>query len=301
MSLIKSIASIAKPSDDSKVAEFAIYDYINAGADPSTSSNQALSLQYFPESISLERKAEYVSKKPLGGSHPLYQWLHGSERSLSVEAIFTAEVDEWKSGPTDVVSSLESVATSVGSLLKNPVTAVLSAARGGVTNYGPNHTDVPSAIQWLQSKTYPIYNGGAGKLQKANPPPKLALHIPNCGIQTYANGTILPDIFYCIMTNCSVKLTSFFKSGAPRVAEVSLSFEEIIQIGTNWGYVGRDTFIYNNTSQLAAHDHYPKLKGIDYGLGSGYNKQEKNTYRTAKDAPAGGAGGFLGNLLGAKF
>lgn len=265
MSLISSLASMVKPSEDKNVAQFAMYDIMPAGINLSKSLINGLTLQYFPETISIDRNAEYAVKKPIGGSHPIYQWIHGSERTLAIDAIFTADQDIWGQGQQDAVSSVESLAQSVGNFIKNPVTAALSATRGGSPPPQKTHVDVPSAIMWLQSKTYPTYKQ---KSKVVTPPPKLALHMPNVGIQTFANGTILDDVFYCIMTRCSVKLTSFFKSGAPRVAEVSMSFDEIIQIGNQWGFVSRDTFVYNASSQQTA-----LLNGHDVKVprGGGYN------------------------------
>lgn len=265
MSLVKSLASMAKPNADQNIAQFAIYDVVPAGSDPKKNLQSGMVLQYFPESISLERNAEYATKKPIGGSHPLYQWIHGSERTLSFDAIFTAEQDVWTQGQADAVSSIESFAQSVGNFIKNPVTAALSVARGGSSPPNKNHVDVPSAMAWLQSKTYPLYD----KHKPVDPPPKLALQMPNSGIQTYASNAILNDIFYCIMTRCSIRLTSFFKSGAPRIAEVSMSFDEIIQIGNNWGYVSRDTFVYNAQSQALANKNG---KSISVPRGGGYNQ-----------------------------
>lgn len=258
MSLIKSLASVSKPSEDQNIAQLAIYDVVDAGSDPSKNLQNGMALQYFPESISFDRNAEYASKKPIGGSHPLYQWIHGSERTLSFDVVFTAEQDVWAQGNPDPISSIEDMAQSVSNFLKNPVSSAINMARGGTTPPNKNHVDIPSALQWIQSKTYPLYQAG----RSVKPPPKLAIHIPNAGIQTYANGTILNDVFYGIMTRCSVKLVSFFKSGAPRIAEASLSFEEIVQIGKNWGFVSRDSFVYNQATQKP---------NIPVGAGKGYN------------------------------
>lgn len=234
---------MTKPNEDTKIAQFSIYDYIEAGADPALSFYAGLALQYYPESISVGRGVDYATKKPIGGSHPLYQWVHGSERTLSVDSIFTAEVDLWKGGAPDAISDVEKLATSVSNFLKNPITAAINATRGSQTvDYGQNHVDVASAVAWLQSKTYPLYDKSKISVK---PPPKLALYLPNSGIQTFIEGLPLDDTFFCVMTRCDVRYTAFFRSGAPRIAEVSLTFDEIVQVGQKWGFVSRDSFVYN--------------------------------------------------------
>ena len=48
-------------------------------------------LQYFPESISDSRSANYEAKDIPGSSHPIYQWVSSGERTLSFTAVFTQE------------------------------------------------------------------------------------------------------------------------------------------------------------------------------------------------------------------
>jgi len=261
MSIIKSLASMVQPAEDKRSAGLSIYDVLDAG---SAIKLQGLSLQYFPESISMDRAVDYATKHPIGGSHPLYQWIHGSERTLSFDAIFTAEVDAWKNQDTSIVSTVEDIGNKIGSFLKNPLTSALSLGRSD--DHGPTHVDVASAVSWLMSKTYPLYE----KKMSVKPPPKLAIYMPNSGIQTYINGLPIDDTFYCLMTRCSPKYVSFFRSGAPRVVEIGLSFVEIVQVGNKWGFVSRDTFIYNNK---VAED-YNKTNGKSIKPPKfGYNKQ----------------------------
>lgn len=238
MSILKSLSSMVQPTEDTKSAEFSIFDVIEAG-DASQNLN-GFSLQYYPESISMDRGVEYAAKHPIGGSHPLYQWIHGAERVLSFDTVFTAEVDLWKNSEATPVSTVEDIGNKIGSFLKNPLTSALSVGRSN--DNGKTTVDVASAVAWLMSKTYPLYD----KNKSVKPPPKLALYIPNSGIQTYINGIPIDDTFYCLMTRCSPKYVSFFRSGAPRIVEVGLSFVETVQVGNKWGFVSRDTFVYTS-------------------------------------------------------
>ena len=292
MSLIKSLSQMTKPSEDQNIAEFAIYDVVPAGTLGAGLAN-GLKLQYYPESISIDRATEYAKKHPIGGSHVLYQWIHGSERTLSIDAVFTAETDDWQINTPSPLSSVEQIANAVGNFAKNPISAGINILRGGGQPPNKNHVDVPSACLWLQSKTYPLYGS---KSKSVQPPPKLALHMPNSAIKTFIGHQVLQDIFYCVMTRCSIKLTSFFKSGAPRIAEISLSFEEIIQIGNNWSYVSRDSFVYNQGSQAAAAGN-----GLQVSVppGGGYNlvatAQKDGTSSGNSFSPSGPAGFISGN------
>lgn len=241
MSILKSLASMTQPAEDKRSAKFSIYDIVEAGKGPV--NLKGLSLQYFPESINVDRGVDYAAKHPIGGSHPLYQWIHGSERVLSIDTVFTAEVDLWKPDTSNPFSTVEEIGNKISSFIKNPISSAIASIRP--QNYGDNHVDVARGVSWLMSKTYPTYTGS----NSVKPPPKLALYMPNSGIQTYINGLPIDDTFYCIMTRCNARYTSFFRSGAPRIAEVSLSFAEIVQVGSQWGFVSRDTFIYNDGAE----------------------------------------------------
>lgn len=254
---------MTQPAEDKRSAKFSIYDIVEAGKGPV--NLKGLSLQYFPESINVDRGVDYAAKHPIGGSHPLYQWIHGSERVLSIDTVFTAEVDLWKEDPSilNPINTIEAIGNKISSFVKNPISSAIASIRP--QDYGDNHVDVANGVSWLMSKTYPTYTGS----NSVKPPPKLALYMPNSGIQTYINGLPIDDTFYCIMTRCNARYTSFFRSGAPRIAEVSLSFAEIVQVGSKWGFVSRDTFIYNdaieNPKGLPAPKYGYKKAAPDHG------------------------------------
>lgn len=53
----------------------------------------ALSFQYFPETLSDTKAVNYSRKNIPGGSHPLYQWISGGERIISFTAHFSCDTD----------------------------------------------------------------------------------------------------------------------------------------------------------------------------------------------------------------
>jgi len=267
MSLVKSLAQMTQAAEDTNVAMCSIANFIEPGADPNDPFDKAQAMQYFPESIKISRSTDYASKKPIGGSHPVYQWIHGGERTLSFDAVFTAEVDLWKQEDTGLIASAEAVGQAVGNFLKNPLSAGAAALRGK-PDYGPNHVDVAAGVSWLMSKTYPSYS----KTGRASPPPKLEIYLPNSGVATYIKGVQLADTFFCIMTRCSVNYTAFFRSGAPRIAEVSMDFDEIIQVGSQWGFVPRQSFAYNAATLKKANDLGIKAQTMK----TGYTKNDPN-------------------------
>lgn len=289
MSAASSLAQMMKPAEDQNIAMCTIADFFTGGKQPDA-FQAPHALQYFPESIKLNRSVDYATKKPLGGSHPIYQWVVGGERSLSFEAVFTAEVDEWKSpaqqaAGSSSTNSAEQIAQDVGDYLKNPLTAG-AAALFGNKNYGMNHINVAAGVSWLMSKTYPSYAAHNGIVK---PPPVLEIYLPNAGIATYIKGMELADVFYCIMTRCSVNYTSFFRSGAPRIAEVSMDFDETIQVGSQWGFVSKESFAYNDATLKIAQS----ILGGSYSPPEftlkkvgGYVKRDTNWPPETKSAPA---------------
>jgi len=224
MSLISSISSITGQDKQRKGAFLAEVD--DNGDQISGSVRQ---FQYYPETISDHRGVSYITKEVIGGSHPIYQWVHGSERVISFEAVFTADfyVDD---NPLQTLSNFASA-------IKNPVAAIGSALLGGKDL---NSIPISQYIAWLRSKTYPKYDGS----NPVSPPPRLLLWLENSGINSNtgssSGGTAYTtDVIPVIMRQCNVEYHAFFRNGMPRIATVSLEFAETIQIGDSWQFVNR--------------------------------------------------------------
>jgi hypothetical protein len=192
------------------------------------------SFQYFPSTISDSKATNYQTKVIPGLSHPLYQWTSGGARIISFQAVFSrdrtynsTEADAVKKGTGDRGAKI--------SLLGRSQAAYGAANSLGIaSNKDPRNVDIPSAIAWLRSHLLPEYTDGDGVRtpvpKRPLPPRKLILGIPgvrlNWGIPTLPATEV-----NVIMTACQVTYTSFFHDGTPRIAKVSLSFAEIIQIG----------------------------------------------------------------------
>jgi hypothetical protein len=225
MGLISSIAQVTDSKSRAKAYLAELFD------DGSLDQSSVRSFQYYPETISDSRGVSYSSKDVIGGSHPIYQWTHGSERVITFSAVFTADYSDEQS----VGSNLSKINDAVN-VIKNPMNAIGAAAKkafGGSVK-DTNSLSVAAAIAWLRSKTYPDYP--AGQIMSA--PPKLILYLPGSGITSYV-GPYKTDGVPVLMRTCSVEYEAFFNNGAPRVAVVSLEFVETIQVGASWGYVSQ--------------------------------------------------------------
>lgn len=207
-------------------------------------SDSMQAFQYWPETITDSRSVEYQQKNAVGSSHPIYQWTHGSPRSIRFDAVF---VNEDNDKPQD---ALTNIGATVSSIVRNPLAGtvgLLAKKKQG------NSVDVGGAIAWLRSKTYPSYTD-----HHVIPPPKLLLWAENSGLTSFI-GTHELDVLPCVMTSCDVTYEGFFKDGSPRVATVSLMFDEIIQIGNQWKYVDRknvdrawrDVYVFGDKKTVA--------------------------------------------------
>lgn len=177
-----------------------------------------LRFQYFPAAISDSLSANYTTKQVPGGSHPLYQWVGGSERSLSFEVLFSTDVD-----PTITAGALFGSSPNSKSELKK-------------AGHEDRNVDVRAAVLWLRSFMLPHYEAS----KRVYPPPKAILYLANSGIGS-AGGLHtmgVPDAVPCVMADCSVEWTAFFPTGYPRLVKVSLKFNQICQQAGQVNFVG---------------------------------------------------------------
>lgn len=172
-------------------------------------------LQYFPDSISDAKGVTWNPRDVPGGSLPIYQWMSSGERTISFMSIFTTDIDFSEEG-------------------RGPLSVAVKEALKASGNDARN-VDIRAAILWLRRFMLPRYGDQVqtgATLVKA--PRKLQLHLPGTGIglvggyQSVGSGR---DWLTCIMTNCEVTWVAFFPSGFPRIAEVSLAFAQVAQVG----------------------------------------------------------------------
>jgi len=229
MSIISSVSKVLSTREDRKVA---LASLVELDSDGNILYDTARAFQYYPETIDDSRGVEYITKNAIGGSHPLYQWLHGNARVISFSATFTSD----EQPPEDITFSAvaqndRTNRTATIDRFRDNRTSTLNTIKAGTGNRF--NVDVAAAVAWLRSKTYPTY-----KNRLAKPPPQLILYLPNSGVTSGVFGSFL-DSVSCLMLQCDVTYESFFRGGQPRIVTVSLSFAESIQIGSNWGYVDR--------------------------------------------------------------
>jgi hypothetical protein len=171
------------------------------------------SLQYFPESLRDSKSVDYSRKAMPGGSLPIYQWVSGGARTLSLTAILSCDND------------LSDINTGV-------VNSFMKLEDLNSKGLQRNNIDIRSAVVWLRQHLYPRYsqNQQTPSGYQVSAPRKVFLNIPNSGIGFAGMGSLSrPDSVLCIMTQCEVDYKSFFPNGLPRLASIQLSFEEVAQ------------------------------------------------------------------------
>lgn len=181
---------------------------IGAAADAARASASALAaldrldFQFWPESLSDSYQSEYAEHIIPGGTHPLYQWVAGTGRTISFQAVFVSEVN----------------------------TTHLTLGRIAPPEITPSRlytVDVDAALNRLRSWQRPEYPDGApGGL--ITPPARLALGMPNTKLNGAGGDTV--DV---ILREANITIESWFPNGQTRVATVDLAFNEIVQHGSN--------------------------------------------------------------------
>jgi hypothetical protein len=230
------------------------YDKGTGNPGPSAYYSTFRAFQYYPDTITDSKSVEYATKNIIGSSHPLYQWVHGSPRTISFDAIFSSDFSTKPLDGGTELTSMNSVIESASSVVKNPVGTMVGSIKKsmGISD----EMDVAAGIAWLRSKTYPMYT------QKvAVAPPKLLLWLENSGITSFVDPAHEVDVVPVIMTTCDVTYESFFRNGVPRLATVRLSFSEIIQYGNSWKYVSRESVAKAWTSAYTMPASKTKLGG----------------------------------------
>jgi len=177
-------------------------------------ANDIFVFQFFPESVQIDYQPRYREISIPGASHPLYQWSGGSGRSITFQATFTAEID-------------------VGLAALAP--AGLSApGLGGAFTPSERYTvDVRAAMALLQS----YMMGDIEEDGVVLAPRRLELYLPNSGLGG-GSGDESDDNALVILRSAPYNYEGFFPSGTPRIATVSLQFNEVVQQNVGEGGSG---------------------------------------------------------------
>jgi len=209
MSLVSSIQSLFS-GEKPEMAALAYYDPIN-GEEVIGGSFQAF--QYFPEKIQDTKGVDYSSKTIPGGSHPIYTFISGGERTISFEAIFIND----------------DVPKSATNLLNGKTYSIKDADKRDIVN-------IANAISWLRYCMYPTYNNGVAKA-----PPLVVVYLPNSGIigtGNYAHSVV------GILRRADVSYEAFHRDGTPRIAVVSIEIAEVVQTKKSWKWHDGDSLDY---------------------------------------------------------
>lgn len=212
-----------------------------------TPDKSALSFQYWPETLTDSAQVNYVKKSIPGGSLPLYQWVNGGEHSVSFQAMFTTDVDltKWND--------------------KQPASDVNESYAAEIKDKGlrSRNIDIRGALIWLRSFRMPTYKPDGTYL----PPPKAILTIPGYRMGMWSGDTgtgTEPDDMVCVMTQCEIEIRASFPNGVPRIAVVTLAFEEVAQRSGIVKFPGYNDRI-KNTIDSANSTVTPEGVGV-YGL-----------------------------------
>jgi hypothetical protein len=207
--------------------------------------------QYFPDSITDSKAVNWEPKEVPGGSLPLYHYTGSGERNLSFTVYFTTDIDHLagqEETDSNVTTSVQSgSALVINSALREGATTRrqglatrLSTLQQRLRQAGAEDRNpyIPGALSWLRRFMLPRYgeNTSVG-VPLTKPPHKLLLHFPGSDIERLGGAggfSVQGGGILCVMTQCDITFESFFPSGNPRIASVSLAFAEVPQRG---GYV----------------------------------------------------------------
>jgi len=199
-----------------------------------------LAFQYWPETLTDSKDSTREERRIPGLSGPMYYWTSGGPRTISLSASFSRDEDE-----EDDVLGLD-VGVDIEDILHN--------------------VNIDAATKWLRSFQYPTYSND---FEQIIPPPNLWLVLPGTGL-AWDGG----DEMLCYMAACDVTIMSWFGSGHARLAEVALTFYEVL--GSSW----RDIVPHNRTALIERTNLVERYKLSkkdlgDYAMGIGSTAFER--------------------------
>jgi len=229
MGIASSLASVLGLSDSAMPVTAGISELDKKSNREVPSSLQAF--QYFPETISDTKAADWVRKNVPGGSHPIMSFINGGERTVSFTVIFTQEENP------EEVSTVASLLSGKFELFKP-------------SNRKDTEKNIPGAISYLRSFTYPDYVQDVAKS-----PPFAIVYLPNSGITSQQG---FEDSIVGAMVQCDVTYEKFHRNGSPRYVAMQLSFVEVVQTSANWRFVGREDL----RAQFAGREYKRAMVGV---------------------------------------
>lgn len=181
--------------------------------------------QYYPETIQVSKQTGWESQEVAGGSHPLYEWVKGGESGITFTVVFTRDLEE--------VSTLE-IGEMQWMFGFGPEYDTNKLKNTFAMEDKDRNPDIRVELNWLKWFSYPEYISGDPVVK---PPPKLRLFLPNSGI-----GEGGKDYMNAVMSSMDITYQKMFPNGEPRIVEVSLSFNEVVQVGDRIRFIGRGEY-----------------------------------------------------------
>jgi hypothetical protein len=187
--------------------------------------------QWWPETISDTMGIGWQFKQIPGGSHALAQWGSNNGRVFGMELKLTRSMryleDFQGAGPFGDVP--------LQAKLINP-----DAPRNLAFN-----TDIRKMVRYLRAYCYPDYDANENGI--ALPPVTCLINVP--GLQLNEDGS---DTVWAVMTACDVTYQKAFRDGKPRLATVSLSFQQVVQTANDGvRYQSRGTLLNSLGTSLS--------------------------------------------------
>lgn len=192
-----------------KIAQFVIAPLDADGKIDNREGWGAKVLQYWPDSVSTSKSANWQTKDIPGSPVPLLQWINGSGRQFSFSTVFSRD---------------------------------MSGEIGKDVEEDKFNVDIDAAIAWLESLSSNDYEDVGDVKNASVAPPILWIYMPGnkIGYNSVAEGSLNsakyggwsgPGGVYCVMTEISNERKNWFQDGVLRFTSVSLSFMESIQVG----------------------------------------------------------------------
>lgn len=186
-----------------------------------------------PSTIEENKTANWAMQSTPGSSDPILQWISSGPRTLSFDALVTADTSLFDSSATIVPgqeSNTQSVINKVANLAASffNVSSPIAPTEAEITDKAGDSLDITNILNYYRSLLYPVYDDVNNPRVLNQSPPLLVLYFGKSVIKLayQNNGRISNNHDLWVLTGLNIKTTKQLPNLAPMEAIVRFTLTQ---------------------------------------------------------------------------
>lgn len=181
-----------------------------------------------PTSISENKASNWAQQTVPGQSDPVLQWTSSGPRTLSFQALVTADTSDFVSGqkakPGVDLNPLNRMDTVVGGIAAKFFKVAAPAERTNTED--KTELDISAYLNYYRSLLYPIYDKTINPRRLTASPPLCVLLMGNSIAKFPYGDKVTSEHDLWVVTNLEINITKFLPNLAPMEATVSFQLTQ---------------------------------------------------------------------------